>query len=185
MSLELLCCFLTTVGQRHQVPRALRTSKPKGHSSHLCVTGFANSEGCFMIIADFFNSILNTWYVYCTLMYLRRCLFRDECILPKPHDSCVITCRCFRHLSLLHPQTQVEKLAEGSKSDIPDPISGLNKLHLFSSPLSVYPLGFIMLTQPCSLWPICQTPLALSICLDSTYGHILTVFNWLFRCNWI
>lgn len=29
-----------------------------------------------------------------------------------------------------------------------------------------HPLGFIMLTQPCSLWPICQTLLALSICLD-------------------
>ena len=31
---------------------------------------------------------------------------------------------------------------------------------------SVCPLGFIMLTQPCSLWPICQTPLALSTCSD-------------------
>lgn len=30
----------------------------------------------------------------------------------------------------------------------------------------VCPLGFIMFTQPCSLWPICQTLLAPSICLD-------------------
>lgn len=37
----------------------------------------------------------------------------------------------------------------------------------FLIPVSVvHPLGFIMLTQPCSLWPICQTPLAPSICLD-------------------
>lgn len=46
----------------------------------------------------------------------------------------------------------------------------LNKLYLcnstFLNPLSFYPLGFIMLTQPRSLWPICQTLLALSICLD-------------------
>ncbi|CAB1419991.1 unnamed protein product [Pleuronectes platessa] len=34
-------------------------------------------------------------------------------------------------------------------------------LHLFLQEWS-----FIMLTQPCSLKPICQTPLALSTCLD-------------------
>lgn len=47
----------------------------------------------------------------------------------------------------------------------------LDKLWVFFSsmflmPVCVPPPGFIMLTQPCSLWPICQNPLALSTCLD-------------------
>lgn len=50
------------------------------------------------------------------------------------------------------------------------PSAGRLRFYRFSGtfliPVSVFPLGFIMLTQPCSLWPICQTLLALSICLD-------------------
>lgn len=67
--------------------------------------------------------------------------------------------------------TRAQKLAHISMNDILDSISGLRKLslfqlHTFLIRVCVYPPGFIMLTQPCSLWPICQTLLALSICLD-------------------
>ena len=42
----------------------------------------------------------------------------------------------------------------------------VHHMHPSDPRFSPRPAGFIMLALPCSLWPICQTPLALSICPD-------------------
>lgn len=77
----------------------------------------------------------------------------------------------FSLLPLIKTMQRNLQRAAQTESHLMIPISRLSmpylsQIYLIPFFLSAYPLGFIMLTQTCSLWPISQTLLALSICLD-------------------
>lgn len=134
-------------------------SVPSAHSSQFCISDcqlrWLKIKQKTLLLGLFFHNL-----------YLPHCArFRDLKRAAKMR-----TCWRFLYCSQ-NRLSRSGKLTDSSKWDIPDSISRISTLdlfylHTFLISVSVFALGFIMLTQPCSSWPICQTLLALSICLD-------------------